>query len=193
MIRLFLILSWCFFLCLSLGCEGCEQSAIGEECPDEPYGDFFIVLDRIEVLGFVCPYQDFPDEDIWRDKDNWSGTIDDLDKYYVKIRVDGFCDNIGKTEPFPIVRNGVDDIGVEAVVLNGRKGFRVNDVPIDRQLTLTINFRESCHDAACNFCINETGKPDHRVKFTAIGTQNNVDNLDVFAVRLFSDSEDCKC
>ena len=81
-------------LTLCMQCE-CEESPGVEACPEEPHGDFFLALEQIEV-PFLCSAADFPDLNTWQSGDIFTDSEAETTKYFVSIRIEGFCDNIGK-------------------------------------------------------------------------------------------------
>ena len=107
-----------------------------------------------------------------------------------------------KTDPFTVLYKGVDDTNVEAVALNvdpatgeGTKGFRINNIPIERQLSVTFNMREPCHDLPCSYCPGQTGNPDaeYRIRFMGAQTFMNVKNSNTFSFTVFPQTELCDC
>ena len=188
-----------FSLMLFMHCE-CEESSGMDACPEEPMGDFLLALSSISV-PFTCPFNDFPDLDTWQNGDIFTDDVNEVGKYYVEIRIEGFCDNIGKTDPFTVLYKGVD-ADVEAVALNvdpstgeGTRGFRVNNVPIDRQLSVSLRLREPCHNTTCTFCPNETGNPDaeYRIRFSGIRTYLDVEDVSVQPLTFSPNREVCDC
>lgn len=189
-----LLLFTLFALLLCMQCE-CEQSTGTAECPDESHGDFFIAISAIEAAEpFLCPSANLPNNDLWQNNELFTGDVKETDKYYIKLRIDGFCDNIGKTEPFTVVLNGVDNLSIQPAIVNGQRGFRILDVPIDRQLTLSLSMREPCQESPCSFCVGQTGgSPDYRMRFIGMKTEMRVIDLDAVSMTLFGVETRCDC
>ncbi|MEM1323481.1 MAG: hypothetical protein AAGG75_24665 [Bacteroidota bacterium] len=184
-----------FSLFLVLGCEGCEnEDDPTSQCPDEPSGTFFILPGAIQA-GIGCDLQALPVP--WTDEDNFTDQASEKNKWYLKIRLEGFCDNIGKTDEFTIVFRGVGE-NVEPVMNNGQPAFKISNVPINRQYSIQVDFYEVCQTGQCSTC-EEPGSPiseeeDYRNFTVGSAAPMNVGNNDAVPVQLMPLlMVDCEC